>query len=185
MIDEFERIFNPRASVWGKPWWCENYFYRPQQSCGKVMFLHLYAGRQVSYFFLLFGVCPTFSYFLVEFLLFPTFLTCPTTWRPVSVILFTGGVSVWEKSLSRGGGLCPGGSLSGRPPSPIRLRAGGTHPTGMHSLFLIAIRKPVDDNCNYKWLQPFIVSQFNLIVQMSRVKHILRPEWIHILETKC
>ena len=51
-------------------------YYRPQQSCGKVMFLHL------------------------------------------SVILFTGGslsrgVSVWWTLCP--GGLCPGGSLSGRP----------------------------------------------------------------------
>ena len=31
------------------------------------------AGLKVSYFFLLFGVSPTFSYFRVKFLLFPTF----------------------------------------------------------------------------------------------------------------
>ena len=48
------------------------------------------------------------------------------------------GVSV-RGSMSRGcmsrvglclGDLCPGGSLSGRP--PVWVRAGGTHPTGMH-----------------------------------------------------
>ena len=32
------------------------------------------SGLKVSYFFLLFGVSPTFSYFRVKFLLFPTFL---------------------------------------------------------------------------------------------------------------
>ena len=49
----------------------------------------------------------------------------------LSVILFTGRVSVQE-----------GGSLSGRPPpATIRLRAGGTHPTGMHSFFLILRRQ--------------------------------------------
>ena len=49
-----------------------------------------------------------------------------------------------EGSLSRdpcpggesvSGGLCPGGSLSGRPPATVWLRAGGTHPTGMHSCY--------------------------------------------------
>ena len=33
------------------------------------------------------------------------------------------------------GGLCPGGSLPGRPPAAVQLRTGGTHPTGMHSCF--------------------------------------------------
>ena len=48
----------------------------------------------------------------------------------LSAILFTEG-----GSLSRGiqGGLCPGGPLSQRPPAAVRLRAGGAHPTGMHS----------------------------------------------------
>ena len=40
--------------------------------------------------------------------------------------LCPGGVSVWGVSLS-------GGCLSGRP--PVRLRAGGTYPTGMHSCY--------------------------------------------------
>ena len=40
------------------------------------------------------------------------------------VSICPGGVSVQGESLS-------GGSLSGRP--PVRLCAGGTHPTGMHS----------------------------------------------------
>ena len=54
------------------------------------------------------------------------------------------GVSVWGSVqgrgyLSRGGGYCPGGSLSRRP--PVRLRAGGMHPTGMHScLIFVAVR---------------------------------------------
>ena len=57
------------------------------------------------------------------------------------VCLSTGGLCP-KGSLFRGvsvqrggglclGGLCPEGSLSGRP--HIRLRADGTHPTGMHS----------------------------------------------------
>ena len=32
-------------------------------------------------------------------------------------------------------GLCHGGSLSERPPTDVRLRAGGMHPTGMHSCY--------------------------------------------------
>ena len=44
------------------------------------------------------------------------------------------GISVQGVSVQGGlcpGGLCVGRSLSGRP--PVQLRAGGTHPTGMHS----------------------------------------------------
>ena len=63
----------------------------------------------------------------------------------VSVILFTGGGLSFclgglcpGGSLSGGvsvqGDLCLGGSLSWRP--PIRSRAGGTHPSGMHSCLL-------------------------------------------------
>ena len=59
----------------------------------------------------------------------------------LSVILFTGGSLSSRLSLSRGvsvqGGLCPGGSLSGRP--PVQLRAGGTHPTGMHSCLSLLV----------------------------------------------
>ena len=40
----------------------------------------------------------------------------------------------------QGGGVCPVGSLSGKP--AIRLRAGGTHPTGMHSCFKKFCQKP-------------------------------------------
>ena len=49
--------------------------------------------------------------------------------RP-SVILFGG----W------GGALCPGGLCQGDPPVAIRLHAGGTHPTGMHSCFLLSLQ---------------------------------------------
>ena len=44
----------------------------------------------------------------------------------------SGGLCPGE-SLSRGGSLYRGGSLSGRPPTSIRLQVGSTHPTGMHS----------------------------------------------------
>ena len=66
----------------------------------------------------------------------------------LSVILFTGGVSfqgvcLRGGSLSRGdlcpGGLCVGGSLSrgvSVRETPVRLCAGVTHPTGMHSCIL-------------------------------------------------
>ena len=40
---------------------------------------------------------------------------------------------VGSLSICTGGFLLVGGSLSGRPTPPVRLRAGGTHPTGMHS----------------------------------------------------
>ena len=49
----------------------------------------------------------------------------------------SGGGLCPGESLSEGsctGGLCPGGSLSGRP--PVWLRAGSTHPTGMHSCYI-------------------------------------------------
>ena len=57
------------------------------------------------------------------------------------VILFTGGVFCPGGSLSKGGvvsvrgGLCPREGLCPLP--RVRLRAGGTHPTGMHSCFQI------------------------------------------------
>ena len=69
----------------------------------------------------------------------------------LSVILFTGralqeglcpaGVSVQSGlclggSLSKGG-LCPGGLCQGDPPTKLRLRAGDTHSTGMHSCLLL------------------------------------------------
>ena len=65
--------------------------YRPQRSCGKVMFY-----------------------------------TC--LW-----FCSLGGSRVSVRGVLCPSGLCPGGSLSGRP--PIRLRAGCTHPGGMHSCF--------------------------------------------------
>ena len=53
--------------------------------------------------------------------------------------LCPGGVSVWGRSLSRGG-ICPGGSVRGppwqrTPLPPPGLRAGSTHPTEMLSCF--------------------------------------------------
>ena len=52
----------------------------------------------------------------------------------LSMILFKGRGVLCPGGFSAQVGLCPGGSLSGRP--PIRLYAHGTHPTGMHSCFL-------------------------------------------------
>ena len=73
----------------------------------------------------------------------------------LSVILFTGGSLsrgvLVQRGISVSGGLCPtgglcpvggfcrGGSLSGRPPATIRLCAGGTHPTGMHSCCIMVV----------------------------------------------
>ena len=67
---------------------CVHYFYRPQQSCGKVMFLNM------------------------------------------SVILFTWGVY----ASVHAGIHPPGRHLS---PEQTATAADGTHPTGMHSCFLI------------------------------------------------
>ena len=64
-----------------------------------------------------------------------------TKWR--QGILFTPVCDSVHGEVSVQGGLCPGESLSGgvsvqgrlcpgRPLAPVRLRAGGTHPTGMH-----------------------------------------------------
>ena len=95
----------------------------------------------------------------------------------LSVILFTVGGSLSRKGLCPGGGSVQGGLCQGDPPHTVTCGRYASYWNAFF-MFLIAIRKPVDDNCNYKWLQPSIVSQFNLdlIVQMSRVKHILRPE---------
>ena len=67
------------------------------------------------------------------------------------VILFTEGVSVREYlsggvSVHGGGGLCQGDR-------PVRLRAGGTHPTGTHSCLhptfhLILVTVPVPFPCS-------------------------------------
>ena len=46
--------------------------YRTVRCKIQVVVIHS-AGRQASYFFLLFGFSPTFSYFEEKFLLFPTF----------------------------------------------------------------------------------------------------------------
>ena len=106
-------------------------YYRPQRSCGKVMILHLCV--------ILFGGGGSLS-------------------QHVPQVTWPGGVSVpgglyLGGSLSGGvsvqGGPCSGGSLSRRgspvrenPPRqrpPVRWRAGGTHPTGMHSCVVILI----------------------------------------------
>ena len=114
--------------------------YRPQRSCGKVMFLHtpvcpggslyrgsLYRGslsRGVSVWG---GLCP--GGFSVQGDLCLGGL-CPIQWVSVQ------GVSVQEVSVQGGGvsfqgwGLCSGGSLSGRSPHTV-IR--GMHPTGIHS----------------------------------------------------
>ena len=59
----------------------------------------------------------------------------------LSLILFTGGLCLGEGGLCPGGGSVQGWSLSGgisvhgvsARETPVQLRAGGVHPTGMHS----------------------------------------------------
>ena len=98
--------------------------YRPQRSCGKVMFLHLSMGVSVH------GgggwgrgLC---------------------LWGSLSCRVFVWGECLCPgASLSGGlypGGLCPGGLCQGDPPPPpratVRLRAVGMHTTGMDSCIL-------------------------------------------------
>ena len=88
-------------------------------SCGKVMFLHLsvilfMGGGSLSRGSLSGGLYPSGS--------------------------LSRGVCVRRRPLSRGASVQGGGSLSidgalsGKPPK--RLRAAGTHPTGMHSCYI-------------------------------------------------
>ena len=130
------------------------YFFRPQTKFAKVMFSQMFVcpfvclkggggcfcagglcagglcsggslSREISVYG---GLCPGD--------LCPGGL-CP--WGSLSMGVSVHGVSVGGlcargslcKEVSVQGGLCPGGSLSGRP--PVRLRAGGTYSTGMHS----------------------------------------------------
>ena len=124
-------------------------YYRPQRSCGKVMFLHLCdsvhegggsLSRGVS---VQGGLCRGVSLskgVSVQGCLCPGVSVqgdlCPGGLWPGGSL--SRGVSVQRGSLSsgvgvsvqQGRGLCPGGSMSGRPPGAIRLCAGGTHPIG-------------------------------------------------------
>ena len=63
-------------------------------------------------------------------------LVCHSVHRAISVR----GVSV------QGGGLCQGGSLSGRPPRPLY---GYVHPTGMHSCSIFHFTGTLLDLFNY------------------------------------
>ena len=86
-------------------------YYRSQQSCGKAMLLHLSVILSTR------GLCPKGL--------------CPGGFCP--------------------GGLCPGVLDPGRvsvqgvsvledpPAATVQLRAGGTHPTGMHSCFVLLL----------------------------------------------